>query len=321
MTALVLEPASPSILYAATARGIFKTVDGGQRWRPKGAGLGDKSVLSLAIDPRDPPSSSRRPTPAASSSSTDAGETWSAANAGIGARYVGAVAVDPHARSTVYAGTEAGRLFKSIDGGETWTEAKSPTSHVCVTAIAPDPVTPGILYVGTNSEGVYKTIDGGATWTHPTKGMKRGDRLEHHRATRTAPRRSTPEPTTASTRASTPARYWTPHNRGLTSFNVLALRAGPDVPVDVLRRHGGRDLQDLRTPATPGTRSTPTSTSPRSRSTRDASSTLYAATHLGVMKSMDRRFELAALRLALSPHEEAEAAQALPPCRSWAPRS
>src|SRR5262245_32361778 len=51
VTALVLDPTDPEILYATTARGIFKTINGGATWRPQGGVLDGKSILAMAIDP------------------------------------------------------------------------------------------------------------------------------------------------------------------------------------------------------------------------------------------------------------------------------
>ena len=104
VTALVLEPSAPSVLFASTARGIYKTRDGGRSWRSSGDGLEGRSVLSLAIDPRRPEILFATTDTGGVFRSVDGGEHWGPANTGLTARYVGAIAVDPHAPSTVYAG-------------------------------------------------------------------------------------------------------------------------------------------------------------------------------------------------------------------------
>ena len=57
VTALAIDPADPTILYAGVAGlGVFRTADGGMHWAPFGAGLGGDASLtvnSIAIDPRD----------------------------------------------------------------------------------------------------------------------------------------------------------------------------------------------------------------------------------------------------------------------------
>lgn len=53
MTALVLDPVDPEILYAATLQqGVFKTADGGATWAPLGTGLEGLTPRFLVIDPR-----------------------------------------------------------------------------------------------------------------------------------------------------------------------------------------------------------------------------------------------------------------------------
>ncbi len=58
---LVVDPATPSTLYAGTVRaGVFKSTDAGANWRPMNAGLLDRfdlpalEVSKLAIDPVTP---------------------------------------------------------------------------------------------------------------------------------------------------------------------------------------------------------------------------------------------------------------------------
>ena len=51
VTALLVDPTSGSTVYAATARGFFRSTDSGASWEPRNRGLEGRSVLSLAIDP------------------------------------------------------------------------------------------------------------------------------------------------------------------------------------------------------------------------------------------------------------------------------
>jgi photosystem II stability/assembly factor-like uncharacterized protein len=55
--ALLLDPASPSTLYAGTSLngvgggGVFRSRDGGQTWEALGSGLAPIAVTALSIDP------------------------------------------------------------------------------------------------------------------------------------------------------------------------------------------------------------------------------------------------------------------------------
>lgn len=54
---LVIDPQNPSVLYAGTmGAGIFKSMDGGDTWKPFSNGLPetDKEIFSLAINPNNP---------------------------------------------------------------------------------------------------------------------------------------------------------------------------------------------------------------------------------------------------------------------------
>src|SRR5262245_11274334 len=135
VTSLVLDPASPSTIFAVTARGIYRSLDSGAHWELRHSGLEEQSVLSVALDPTSPGRIYATTDTGGVYTSTDDGNRWAAANRGLISRYVGAVAVQG---SAVYVGTEAGRIFRSTDAAATWAGLTSPTTRVAVTAIAVD---------------------------------------------------------------------------------------------------------------------------------------------------------------------------------------
>ena len=52
ITALAIDPARPTMLYAATApRGVFRSTDSGKSWHSFNTGLTDRNVTALALDP------------------------------------------------------------------------------------------------------------------------------------------------------------------------------------------------------------------------------------------------------------------------------
>ncbi|HEY0414921.1 MAG TPA: hypothetical protein VGC78_00930 [Gaiellaceae bacterium] len=54
ITSLVLDPATPTTLYAATGwRGVFTTTNGGRKWEPFDAGLESQAVTTLTLDAGD----------------------------------------------------------------------------------------------------------------------------------------------------------------------------------------------------------------------------------------------------------------------------
>ena len=114
MTALAVDPKTPSIIYVGTGSGVFKTTDGGNRW--SSTGLRDyPSIIALILNPRTP-------------TTLYAGTHYP--DLCVGGSCLG------------------GRLFKSDDGGGSWSEI----ADVPVFALAIDPQTPTILYVATLAE-------------------------------------------------------------------------------------------------------------------------------------------------------------------------
>jgi photosystem II stability/assembly factor-like uncharacterized protein len=181
---LSVDPQTPSILYAGTGDGLFKSIDSGITWLRSGldryAGMNRSgfvsarlSVSTLAIDPQNPDviyaGAPMCPTcPRGVFKSMDGGTTWSRASAGLSAELSwesSGLAIDPQNPTTLYAGTKAG-LFKSTDGGESWTD--SGLTGISLGFVAISPHNARIVYASTSSLGpdsrVFKSLDGGRTW-------------------------------------------------------------------------------------------------------------------------------------------------------------
>src|SRR5207245_9077472 len=93
ITALAIDPQTPTTLYAGTRlggpAGVFKSTDGGMSWS---AVLADHQVHTLAIDPLMPTTlyagTDHLGTPDGVLKSTDGGISWSAFNTGLNNLYV-----------------------------------------------------------------------------------------------------------------------------------------------------------------------------------------------------------------------------------------
>ncbi len=128
----------PLIYYAgAAAGGVWKTVDGGLRWRAVFDSVAVPAVGALAVSPSDP------------------SVVW----VGTG---------EPFIRSNVSVGNG---VWKSIDGGANWTHmGLAGTGRIA--RIIVHPTDPQIVYVAAvghgyapqPERGIYRTTDGGATW-------------------------------------------------------------------------------------------------------------------------------------------------------------
>jgi photosystem II stability/assembly factor-like uncharacterized protein len=168
--ALVIDPATPTTLYAGTADKVFKSIDGGATWQAASAGLPDAAVRALAVDPTAPSTLYAGTDSTGVFKSLDGGATWQAASSGLTDPVVRALALDPATPTTLYAGTDAG-VFKSLDGGATWQAASMGLTDLGITALAISPATPATLYAATLSAGVFTTTDGGATWQAASAGL------------------------------------------------------------------------------------------------------------------------------------------------------
>ena len=174
--------ANPDTLYAATARGIFRSDDGGTSWTAAGFGFYTTDyVLGLGADPTTPGTVYAAATYQGYcgihcvevnvfiAKSTNGGASWSVLhsesaqngypNGGWMDRV--AIAVDPTDPQTIH----AGGWVRSGDGGSSWT----PVTGMAATAwsVVVDPTNPQIVYAVTDfysSGGIFKSTDGGLTF-------------------------------------------------------------------------------------------------------------------------------------------------------------
>ncbi len=154
---LVVDPGTPSTLYAGTGTGVFKSTDGGSNWgRISPSNL---HARAITIDPTNPSTLYAGTWKGGVFKSTNGGARWSPVNSGLRSR-LRTLVVDPRTPSTLYAGTTNG-VSKSTDGGNSW-NATALMSFIFDLVI--DSTTPSTLYAGTE-RGVSKSTDGGSNWT------------------------------------------------------------------------------------------------------------------------------------------------------------
>lgn len=186
---LAVHPTNGQVLYAGAANGgVWKSIDGGESWRPTMHAEASLAIGAVAVDPASPDtvyagtgeplvyfSTSGGLLPPGSETlawwyegtgvlkSTDGAATW-APTGPIANTFVYRVAVDPfdsqHVLCAGYSSTGGGGLCRSTDGGTTWTTVVPGI----VTDVVFDPVNQGRVYAGQQGAGVLKSIDGGQTW-------------------------------------------------------------------------------------------------------------------------------------------------------------
>jgi uncharacterized protein (TIGR03437 family) len=149
----------PSVVFAATAGGVYRSTDGGRTWANRSAGLPASSVNSI-----DGPSWRLY---------AAVGEqgVWRSVNGGVwsqttnvfGGATALAVAVKPDDPLTVLASTTAG-MYRSTDGGATWASPGGPLPSVTVTSIEFSPFDPEIA-AAAGSEVILRSANSGESWT------------------------------------------------------------------------------------------------------------------------------------------------------------
>jgi photosystem II stability/assembly factor-like uncharacterized protein len=186
---LVMDPANPDVLYAATYQrlrrawgfngggpgsGIYKTTDGGDTWVELTNGLptGDKGRIGLAIsrsNPRVLNALVEHGTREGQGTyrSADAGTSWERVSPQNGRpMYYSEIFIDPTDENRVY--TLATQSHTSADGGRSWTQiALAPTYDVGVHAdhhaLWIDPNDPEHLYLGGDA-GLWESYDRGTSF-------------------------------------------------------------------------------------------------------------------------------------------------------------
>jgi photosystem II stability/assembly factor-like uncharacterized protein len=161
--ALLLDPARPDTLYAATQEGgAWKTTDAGAHWtRLAGA---PNFLFALAMDPADANHLFAAGADKILAESRDAGASWTTLPLpGERPDWIPAstVAFGPPGSNLVFAGTAAydnktaDGLFISRDGGKHFEKAESALPQVGISALAVSRERPAEVLVGFNGLGLY----------------------------------------------------------------------------------------------------------------------------------------------------------------------
>jgi photosystem II stability/assembly factor-like uncharacterized protein len=196
VTSVVGIPGDPHVYYAGAASGgIWKTEDGGIRWRPIFDKEEVQSIGALAVAPSDYNViwagtgeafiRSNISIGAGIYKSTDGGKNWKCTGLEKTGR-IGRVIVDPKNPDIVFAaalghsyGPQEDRgVFRTIDGGETWERVLFVDENTGCGDMVMDPNNSMILFAGMwqleihtwgresggPGSGLYKSADGGTTW-------------------------------------------------------------------------------------------------------------------------------------------------------------
>ena len=167
VSALAVDPTTPSIVYAGFRQGMLKSVDGGATWQ--NAGLPGTRVMIVIIDPATP-STLYVSDGYKLYKSTDAAASWAELAVPslvpqLQTPFIWNLRVDPRDSSTLYLlafGPAGSPLLKSTDGGATWSQINSGPFESLL-AVSAD----SKIYALRFDRNLVASTDGGVTFTAP----------------------------------------------------------------------------------------------------------------------------------------------------------
>jgi photosystem II stability/assembly factor-like uncharacterized protein len=166
VTAVAVDPARPSRLYAGVGLRVFRSTNGGASWQPSRQSFPasyDPKITALLAVPR-PAGTVFALTGGLLFKSGDAGMTWRTLAGGLPNDVV-TVAVSPAEPWMLYASVRqaaGGGIFRSRDAGASW-EAAHPTASPVI-SLAVSPRSARTVWAGTEDRGLLVSYDGGAHW-------------------------------------------------------------------------------------------------------------------------------------------------------------
>lgn len=181
---LAWHPAQPSVILAATERGLYRSEDGGRNWQLSQYGITNLEAFDVAMDPSNPDWACILTDYFISSegkiqTTSDGGVSWQLQTSGLGLRRFVGMAQHLSRPQTLYVAAydipRLPRVYRSDDFGRTWypvfvaSRGRTRVQFVQVSPSDPDTVFVGgrpSLYraKGNGINVIYRTIDGGISW-------------------------------------------------------------------------------------------------------------------------------------------------------------
>ncbi len=148
-------------VWIATARGVFQSTDGGDRWVSRGRslrGVNATYVSDIAITERE----IFIATADGLFRTSDKGGTW--IRTGLEGQEISNVIVHPSIATTVAAISSSKGIWISTDGGWNWAERNNGLRSTNVKCLAFSPHEKDVVFVGTRDVGMFRSGNLGLQW-------------------------------------------------------------------------------------------------------------------------------------------------------------
>jgi photosystem II stability/assembly factor-like uncharacterized protein len=168
---LGMDPTRPSILYAGTSGGVYKSIDQAGHWEKVNNGLVPPemvktsralNVTSIQVDPFEP-ETVYAATLSGLYKTTDGARSWVRIGESLADQMIIAMILDRTRKGVIYLAGREG-VHRSEDGGATWLSLNKGFATLNVRALAQSQTDPKLFYAGTNGSGLYRSRDAGESW-------------------------------------------------------------------------------------------------------------------------------------------------------------
>ena len=158
--AIAVDPSDPSVVFAGTGNGLYRTADSAETWQLVGSEMNDLQIWDIEISEKNPNTIFVGTCPSDLFKSTDGGKTWIRLDVELADECAGgaiiprvtSIAIDPEDDQIVYAGIEIDGFRRSIDGGKNWETINEGLSSLDIHGISVVPGQPKKIIVATNND-------------------------------------------------------------------------------------------------------------------------------------------------------------------------
>jgi len=182
---LVIDPSDSSRMFAATLKGVYRSLDAGCTWVETNTGLPVVNDLyfytnGIVIDPTNLQVLYLSTDANSLWKSVDGGDTWFPSGQGLSYPIARVPAIDPTNPSHLLMGNNLfytdvggglGTIAESDDGGASWHPASANLPVAFYSTVVFDPGSPGTVWAASEGQGVLRSDDSGGTWVPAQQGL------------------------------------------------------------------------------------------------------------------------------------------------------